>query len=196
MRIAKVGFKEPYLGGADCEVLALAVMRLLMKCAYNTGSDYGKFTIGYVMQIPRGEVSYTIGRAISLEDSVGNVVPNMDVYAMIDKVIRSQAEDYEKAVISGVFIRVYLAGRHESLERELALPLSSDEISSQIWQLITAGIGGGERREVKAIGGKRRYPDHVPALKPKSKERRPFIVADTETILQNNIRKRLTLLVF
>lgn len=28
---------------------------------------------------------------------------------------------------------------------------------------------------------KRHYPNHIPALKPRSKERQPLIVADTET---------------
>ncbi len=88
-------------------------------------------------------------------------------------------------MLSGVYIRVYLSGRLESLEKEL--PLSSDEIYSKIWQLINACIVGGSPREVKAMGRKRRYPDHVPALKPTSKARRPFIVADTETVLINDV---------
>lgn len=31
----------------------------------------GQFTIGSKMKLPRGDVSYTIGRAISLKDSSG-----------------------------------------------------------------------------------------------------------------------------
>lgn len=188
LRIAEVGFQKPYLRCADYDVIALAVMRLLMKYAYNTGFEYGKFTIGYVMKIPTGDVSYTIGKAISLNDSSGNAVPNMDVYANILKLLIQKAEDYDKAVLSGVFIRVYLAGMQEKEGmREKELPLSSDEMDAQIWQLMNAGIGGGEPQEVKAMGRKSRYPDHIPALKPKSKERRPFIVADTETVIINDV---------
>lgn len=158
-------------------------MRLLMKYAYNTGFEYGKFTIGYVMKIPTGDVSYTIGKAISLNDSSGNAVPNMDVYANIFQLLIQKAEDYDKAVLSGVFIRVYLAGMQEK-----ELPLSSDEMDALIWQLMNAGIGGGgSPQEVKAMGRKSRYPDHIPALKPKSKERRPFIVADTETLIMKDV---------
>jgi hypothetical protein len=37
---------------------------------------------------PRGELfSFIIGNAIPLEDSSGNAVPNMNVYAMIEKLI-------------------------------------------------------------------------------------------------------------
>lgn len=103
---------------------------------------------------------------------------------MIRKYVAQKAEDYDKAVLLGVFIRVYLAGSIQVKE----LPLSSDEIDTQIWQLMNAGIGGGEPQEAKAMGSrKRRYPDHVPSLKPTSKERQPFIVADTETVLINNV---------
>lgn len=87
LRIAEVKFKEPYPQCADIEVITLAVMRLLMKYVYNTGFQYGKFTISYVMKIPTGDVSFTIGNAISLNDSSGNAVPNMDVYAIIRKLI-------------------------------------------------------------------------------------------------------------
>lgn len=174
LRIAEVVFKEPYLRCADYEVIALAVMRLLMKYIYNTEFDHGKFTIGYVMKIPTGEVSYIIGRSISLNDSSGNAVPNIAFYAKILKYVIQKAEDYDKAVLSAVFIRAYPAGM-----KEKEVTLSSDEIDTKIWQLMNSGIGGGEPQEVKAMGRKSRYPDHVPALKPTSKERRPFIVADT-----------------
>jgi hypothetical protein len=69
--IAEVRFTEPYLRCADCEVITLAVMRLLMKYVYNTGYKKAKLTIGYIMKIPteKGEVSYTISKyAISLND--------------------------------------------------------------------------------------------------------------------------------
>lgn len=49
-----------------------------------------------------------------------------------------------------------------------------------------AGIGSDEVREVQAIGqGKKHYPNYITALKPKKAKRRPFIVADIETVLVN-----------
>ena len=73
LRIVEVGFEDPYLRCAEYEVIALAVMCLLKKYAYNTGFEYGKFTIGYVMNIPTRDVSYNIGTTIYLNDSSGNV---------------------------------------------------------------------------------------------------------------------------
>ena len=52
--------------------------------------------------------------------------------------------------LKGVYIRVYLLGRHEITDKELP---SSDEIASIIWNLIEAGIARGEPREVRAING-------------------------------------------
>lgn len=174
LRLAEVGFKEPYLRCADFDVIALAVMRLLMKYIYNTTFSDGKFTIVYKLKMPKrkGDVSFTIGNAISLKDSCGNAVPNMDVYAMIFKIIIAKAEDYDKEVLSGVGIRVYLNGELLPIEKELPL-CSDEEIYSKMWQLMEAGIGGGSPPEVKAMDrNKRRYPDHVPALKPTSKVRK------------------------
>ncbi|XP_059067855.1 DNA polymerase-like [Cryptomeria japonica] len=107
----------------------------------------------------------------------------MDVYAKILKLLIQKIEDYDKALLSGIFIRIYLRGM-----RDKELPLSSDEMDAIILQLMNVGIDGcGEPQEVEAMGRKSRYPNHIPALKPTTKERRPFIVADMETILINNV---------
>lgn len=37
------------------------------------------------------------------------------------------------------------------------------------------------------MASKRRYPNYIPGRKPSSKEMRPFIVADTETVLKDDI---------
>lgn len=180
-RLAEVIFKEPFPVCGDIEVIALSVMRLLMKYVYNTGFDYGKFTIGYIMKTPSGEVSFMIGKAISLTNDSWNA--NKGVYNMIVKYVLQKAELYEKELVSRVFIRLYLQGM---LGKEINL--SSDEIDSRIWEIINADIGVGELEEAKAMGGKRRYPDHVSSLKPMSKkERRAFIVADMETVLVNDV---------
>ena len=84
-----------------------------MMYVYYTGFDYAKFTIGYLMDIPTGDVTYNIGTTISLKDSIGKVVPQKDVYARILKLVILKAEEYEKDVLSGLFIRVYLFGMQE-----------------------------------------------------------------------------------
>ncbi|VDO13682.1 unnamed protein product, partial [Brugia timori] len=184
LRIVEVKFR-PYIKCVGFEVISLAVMRLLIKYVYHPGLSYGKFTLGYGMKIPNGDdVSYTVGSAISLNDSHGRPIPNTGVYAQIELLARQKAEDYDKEVLSGLFLRVYYEGR---LEKEP--PLSDEEITSKLMELIhSGGVGGGEPQEVKDMSVKEhRYPGHIPALKPTSKERQPFIVADTETVLVQNV---------
>jgi len=44
---------------------------------------------------------------------------------------------------------------------------------------------------VKALGGRKgsqRHPTHIPSLNPKRRERRAFIVADIETVLENDVQ--------
>ncbi|KAJ3668564.1 hypothetical protein LUZ61_022881 [Rhynchospora tenuis] len=137
-------------------------MRLLIKYVYNTGLKYGEFPI----------------------DSSGNAVSNMDVYVMIEKKGFQKAEEYEKYLLTGLDIRVYLLGRHEITEKELP---SSDEIASRIGKLIEAGIGCGEPREVRAMGRIRRDPKFLAEWKPKGNQCLPFIVADIETFILNNV---------
>ena len=182
-RIAEYQFQKPYLRCVDSVVITLAVMRLLMKYAYNLDFEYAKFTIGYVMRIPTGDVSYTVGTAISLKYSSGDAVPNIDLYHRIFKLVCEKAEIYENEVLSGLYIIVYMEGM---LVKEL--PLSYDEIDNKIFQLLLNASKGGEPQEVQAIGySKRSYSDKITALKRTRKERQPFIVADTETLLINNV---------
>lgn len=54
----------PLLRCIDCDQMVFAVMRLLIKYAYTTESDYWKFTISYDMVIPTGEVSFTVMKAV------------------------------------------------------------------------------------------------------------------------------------
>ena len=71
--------------------------------------------------------------------------------------------------------------------QEKEFPLSYDEIDTIISQLRNSGIVGGSPQEVKPMVSQPGYPDHVTALKPKSKTCKPLIVADTETVLLNNV---------
>ena len=189
LRIARIDFKPPYLQCADYEMILLVVLQLLMKHVYNTTEfESGQFTIGYVMKIPSGEVTYIIGKAVPLN---GNAAPNLEVCAQILKLLIKKAEDYDKALLSGVFIRVYLRG----MQGAKKVPLSMDEMNAIILQLMNADIENANIEnadidgspEVQAMGKKSRYPNHIPALKPTTKVRRPFIVADTETVLINNV---------
>lgn len=102
LRIAELVFKYPYLGCVDYHVIALAVMRLLIKYCYSTVFDRGRFTIGYRLQLETGCVNFTIGSAISLKDPSGNAVPNKQVYVHIMRLVAQKAEEYPEAVLSGL----------------------------------------------------------------------------------------------
>jgi len=144
LRVVELKFR-PYVKCADCEVISLAVMRLLMKYVYHLGLSHGKFTIGYVMKIPKGDdVSYSVGSAISLNDSNGKAIPNRGVYEQISQLVKQKAEEYDKEVLSGIFLRVYYVGK---LEKEP--PLSDDEINTKLMELLRFDMHGGEQQVYK-----------------------------------------------
>ena len=75
-------FNMPLKRCNDCDQIVFAVMQLLIKYAYTTESDYGKFTISYVMRIPTREVPFTISKTIPFrEDGQDFSYP----YALIEK---------------------------------------------------------------------------------------------------------------
>lgn len=179
LRIARIDFNMPLLRCSDCDLIVLAVMRLVIKYAYTTESDYWKFTISYAMKIPTGEVPFTISDAITFRVD-GKDLP---VYAMIDQLVRKKAEDYDDAELTSIFIRIYLSEMKFSATQFL----SDDEIASMLWECINSKVGV-EPREARTIGPrKHRYPKHLTALKPKKRKRQTFIVADTETVILNNV---------
>ncbi|KAF6165385.1 hypothetical protein GIB67_018829 [Kingdonia uniflora] len=139
------------------------------------------------MIVPSGDVPYIIGSAISLNDnSIDNAHPNMTVYEQILNFLKVKAENYDGLFLSVVFIRMYSI---DMVVKELVL--SSDEIDSQIWDLLSSGLSGGIPQEVLTIarGRKRSYKTYITAIKPSIKDRKSFIVADLETILINSIYK-------
>ena len=88
--------------------------------------------------------------------------------------------------LKGVYIRVYLLGRHEITDKELPC---SDEIASIIWNFIEAGIARGEPREVRARAPfrYRKHPECITALKQKKQKYFPFIIVNIQTVMLNNV---------
>ncbi|KAF6135887.1 hypothetical protein GIB67_006779 [Kingdonia uniflora] len=139
------------------------------------------------MKVPSGDVPYIIGYVISLNDnSIGNAHPNMIVYEQILNFLKVKAENYDGLFLSAVFIRMYSI---DMVVKELVH--SSDEIDSQIWDLLRSGLSGGIPQEVltKVRGRKRSYKTYITAIKSSIKDRKSFIVANLETILINSIHK-------
>ncbi|KAF6154153.1 hypothetical protein GIB67_016405 [Kingdonia uniflora] len=181
-------FKNPYLLCSYYELIVLAIIQLLLKYAYNQEFKYAKFTIGYVMKVPSGsgEVSYTIGLAISLNDYSRKAHPNITIYEQIQNFLEVKAENYEGLFLSGVYIRVHSINM---VVKEL--DLTSDVIDSQIWDLLKTGVAGGIPQEVQTIAGGRRcsYINYITTIKLSIKERKSFIVDDIKIILINSIHK-------
>lgn len=101
---------------------------------------------------------------------------------MIRKVVMKTSEDYEKEVISGLFLRSYISGMQDK-----EVTISEDEIDSKLWELINSGIVGGSPQEVQSMARKPHHPNHVMTLKARCKDRQPFIVDDTKVVLLNNV---------
>jgi hypothetical protein len=196
LRVVKLVFKPPYVRCTEVGLISLAIMRLLIKYAYQAGLSNGKFTIGYeiiVPTAPAGVLSFTVTKtAISLKDSKGNPGPNMDVLNSIMQVVMQAAEDYEKEVLSGIFLRIYYTkGLQKDIFYPMGIPkdetiISEEESNFLLSELITSGVVGGEPQAVKPMGRKH-YPDYVTALPARCKDMNPFIVADTETVIVDDI---------
>lgn len=179
LRIATIEFKRPFLRCSDCDMIVLAVMRLYHKYAYTIQSDYGKLTVSYVMRIPFSVVPFTIGPAIPFRED-GKDLP---IYTLIDKIVREKAEEYDESEISSIYIRIYITESKVS-----AMPIiSNDEIASKLWECINSMVVV-EPKEARTLRHRKHcYPNYLTALKPKKSIRKPFIVADTETILIDQV---------
>jgi len=184
--IASHHFVEPYPLINEIDLLCLATMDLLIQFAYPSLSGYGKFTISVTMKRSYGEeISFTLGSAIPLTSQDGKLIPKSEVYAHIYQYIQIYSEIYDGDYIVRLMIRVYMDGK--KMDRSA---LSSEERDSSLSSIIQAGLSDIEpitAREIK--NRKRSHPTYITALKPCRTELKQFIVADTETILIDNVHK-------
>jgi hypothetical protein len=184
--IASHHFKEPYPLVNEIDLLCLVTMDLLIKFAYPSLSGYGKFAISYSMMRSYGEeISLTIGPAIPLTYEDCKLIPLSEVYAHISRYIIQKAEIYEGDCIVRLMIRVYMDSK------KLDRPAPSDE---ERYSTLSSIIQGGfsEIKPITAreiLNRKRSHPTHITALKACRTELKPFMVADTETILIDNVHK-------
>ncbi|OIT19097.1 dna polymerase, partial [Nicotiana attenuata] len=104
---------------------------------------------------------------------------------MVEELVRLRAEIYnsEDDVLTSIFIRIYLTGIKSSAPRYF----TEDQIATQLAEC-SISEAKEECIDVRKIEyRKRQYPKHITRLKSTSKERKPFIVADTETVMINDI---------
>ena len=185
--IASHHFIEPPLLIKEIDLLCLATMSLLIMFAYPSLSGYGKFTISFTMKQSYGEeISFTIGAAIPLTYPDCKLIPMSEVYAHISRYIKKYAEIYDGESLVRLMIRVYMDGQKKGGRPSL----SSEEIDSILSSIIHAGLSEIEPITAREIrNSNRSYPTHITALKPCRTELKPFIVADTETLLIDNVHK-------
>lgn len=193
--IASHHFDEPYPLVNETDLLSLAIMDLLIQFAYPFLSGYAKFTISYTMMQSYGEeisstnggdeVSFTIGPAIPLTDQDCKLIPKSEVYAHIYQAIKKLVEKYEGEVIVRLMIRVYMDGK--KMDRPA---ISEDERYSTLSSIIQAGLTEKESIRAREIRNRNRsHPSHITALKASRTELKAFMVADTETLLIDNVHK-------
>lgn len=186
---AETIFTEPYPRATDSSVLTLAFLKLVEQYAYNIVSKYVKFTIGYNLLLPsKSTISITLCKAIPLFYPIGSPVPKKDIFDKIEQIVNSYAEKYQDAVIKGLFIRLYYeCDKDVPISTEFP-KISDKDMIRKIINVMVYDQGGGELPDVKSLRNKEsRYPTQVTKLKRKRKECGPFIVADMETLLVNDV---------
>lgn len=180
-------FNVPHPHVNETHLLSLATMDLLNQFAYPSVSGYSKFTISLRVNKSYGEdITFTIGNAIPLTRDDGNFIPINIVYSHIYDSILRYAEVYDGLSIVLLMIRVYM----ENNKKEGRPALSKDDRYILLSSINHTRLSKTEpitAREI--IHKKKEYPGYITALKKGSKELRPFIVSDLETILVDNIHK-------
>ncbi|XP_050216023.1 DNA polymerase-like [Mercurialis annua] len=180
---------DPYPREIDFEILTLAFIILVEQYPYNVDSEYVKLIIGYTMLLPSSyEISFTFGNTIPLYDPLGNIINKKMIYDMIEQLVRLNGEKYNDAKVKGVFIRVHYESK-DSLK-----PLDFPNISyAHLMGIISSvimnsDIVSGNIPEMKSLLYKKsRIPSYISSIKGNKKGCCPFIVADRETVVENNV---------
>lgn len=130
------------------------------------------------------EFSFTLGEAIPLTTQDSQLIPMKDIYANISRYILKYAEYYDGNSIKRLMIRVYMEGKKK--ERKA---LSEKERESTLSEIIQGKLCEINPIRARKIGNRkhRNNPTYITALKVSSTKLKPFIVADTETLLVDNV---------
>lgn len=187
--IATHHYLEPYPLINDVDLISMTTMDLLIQYAYPSISGYCKFTICLTMKRSYGEeISFTLGKARPLAYKESTLMPKSQVYAGISSEIAKYAEIYDGDIIKKLTIRVYMEvkkkGYPVSLEERVSILSPIIEESTELTDLEPA-------RDIQNC--QRSYPTHIKALKQRSTELKPFLVADTETNTPMNKRAQSVL---
>ena len=188
---ASTSFMAPYPRIIDYEVLVLAFILLLEQYATNIDSSYVKLTMGYTMHLPTtsSDISYTFCKAIPLCDLSGNRLQKKRIYEIIEQQVRLYGERYQEAVIKGVFMNIYYESKDSQPSLSFPNISYSDMIGDIIKEMDSDIISGANLPEVKSLRYKpSRIPTNITSIKRSNiKGRRPFIVADIETVMVDDV---------
>lgn len=139
------------------------------------------------MHLPTSyDISYTLGKAIPLCCLSGNRLKKEKIYDRISQLVRLYGDRYQDAVVKGVFINIY----YESKESLKSLDFPNIPEKDIIGKIIKdSDIISSYLPEVKSLMYKHsRIPSKINAIKGNNmKECRPFIVADIERVMVNNV---------
>lgn len=119
-------------------------------------------------------------------DTCGNKLQKNMIYYRIEQQVRLYSERYQDAAIKGIFLNIF----YESQDglKSLDFPNISDMIG-KIIKVMDSDMINANLPNVKSLMSKQsRIPNKINALKGINKEKcRPFIVADIETVMVNQI---------
>lgn len=161
-------------------------MRLLFKYCYSKTKSVRKsyFTVGYTTKdYEDGQaLSHIIttkdhGRSQSGSISLDNSYA--DIWDAIKKRMYIQAEKYGSSTLLAITLHIYLV---DCTVQDLVICPEST-ITNLLWETVSTPPSG----ELKApVRRKQSIPNHIPALKVSTKKCSSFIVADTETLIDES----------
>lgn len=202
--IATHHFRSPYPQCNEISLLSLVTMDLLIQFCYPILSGYSKFTIIYSIKRSYGgppsntinqsnseEITFTTGSAIPLTYENDDLIPKRVVYDHIYRSIMKYGEMVDTDLVTQLTIRVYMDSNNTGGQNRDGPSLTEDERERMLLSIFEAELSEMEPIRLREIRNRKRsiYPCHITALKASRKELKPFIVADTETILINNEHK-------
>ena len=190
---AFLSFSVPYAKATDSEVLQLAFIRLLEEYAYPLDTTYMKVTLGYKMTVGTSyDVLCTLGKSVPLCDLYGTKLPKRWVYERIEGQVRLYSEKYEQAMVKGLFVNVSFESKVSSRRPPSTSPSLPRMIDHIIHTLSCESITDYPPEvPVKSLN---RTPIRIPSSmtsikRPSTQMLRPFIVADIETVLVEDVHR-------
>lgn len=187
--IASHKFNEPYPIINETDLLSIAVMDLLTQYAYPSISGYSKFTIQLSMKKEFDEIGFTLGVAIPLTKEDGELIPKSSIYDQVYRLILKYIELYDGDCILGITITLFmLVG-----VKDKKIPLLSEDAREKS---LLECLQPGQIDQHKPISAlkiqhkKQHYSSHITGIKSsqiKGCKLKSFLVADTETILINDV---------